>query len=894
MVIKLFMDNKNFLRNRHIRVFMSSTFQNLQEERDYLVKKVFPILRTIAAKRNVMITEVDLRWGITEDDAKSGKVVDACFQEIDNTIPFFIGIVGNRYGWCPTEKDIDSITKERYEHIADYIKEQLSVTEMEMRYGVLDRKQKLYASFFIKSNKEIEDDVDNPIKLSNLKKKIWNADYPVSYFQTKEELGEKVKESFVGILDVVYPEENLSEKDLVQLRQNNLIIDLHNAYVSDESRYRVVDDFIHRKDFHQLFIIGDSGVGKTAFVADWIYRNQEQKKIIYYFVGSNNIERSKDELLSQLAYQLKRLLNLTGFYSLENLFEKARMKYSELVVVIDAFNQLNLKENETKMDWLPKPSTNVKYIMTTTNEAVMYLKQRESCMFYTFDVYNEKQRYTIAEKFLDIHGKQANKHVLSKIVKDEKCKNTLVLRLFLEELVTCAIHDTLNAFVKNLMEKETTEDFLQEIFKRYENDYGKMIVKKALTLLTLSFHGFSEDEIKVFINTKSSNKTLVTNLEWSQFYCAFQNHFTNNLGLLGFSHQLIKKAIEERYLSKDNNNIIREMSDLIVEKFKNIKTTRAILETVNQYLLFKRYADLHSFLSMKSNFKKLLQRSMSMLTDCWINLCVYSDVRYPLSDIVEIWSQLDDEVRQDTYNDVELMLVSIIVEEQGQWPPKQIPDCFVKMQEMCIPYARDIWSKYNYAFSVGSAYKNKRNYEKALHWLLYADHLIEDEDVINKNNHSKIIANCYNFIAELYSMQSDKNNEARHSEMLYLNKCITFCINSYGLNSLNTLRVYFRIGFIRFSNKEYAAAIDSLEKSLNIARNMSDTENAIMTLEALVQTNYAIYEGSREKNDYLKVLEYYEMLVDAYKESRNMNMYKILLQNLKHMKKTFADYNNDV
>ena len=326
MVIKLFMDNKNFLRNRHIRVFMSSTFQNLQEERDYLVKKVFPILRTIAAKRNVMITEVDLRWGITEDDAKSGKVVDACFQEIDNTIPFFIGIVGNRYGWCPTEKDIDSITKERYEHIADYIKEQLSVTEMEMRYGVLDRKQKLYASFFIKSNKEIEDDVDNPIKLSNLKKKIWNADYPVSYFQTKEELGEKVKESFVGILDVVYPEENLSEKDLVQLRQNNLIIDLHNAYVSDESRYRVVDDFIHRKDFHQLFIIGDSGVGKTAFVADWIYRNQEQKKIIYYFVGSNNIERSKDELLSQLAYQLKRLLNLTGFYSLENLFEKARMK----------------------------------------------------------------------------------------------------------------------------------------------------------------------------------------------------------------------------------------------------------------------------------------------------------------------------------------------------------------------------------------------------------------------------------------------------------------------------------------------------------------------------------------------------------------------------------------
>jgi len=43
-----------------------------------------------------MLTELDLRWGITGGKSKSGKVMDICFREIENSIPFFIGIVGNR------------------------------------------------------------------------------------------------------------------------------------------------------------------------------------------------------------------------------------------------------------------------------------------------------------------------------------------------------------------------------------------------------------------------------------------------------------------------------------------------------------------------------------------------------------------------------------------------------------------------------------------------------------------------------------------------------------------------------------------------------------------------------------------------------------------------------
>lgn len=35
----------NLIENRQIRVFISSTFRDMQAERDYLVNKVFPFLK---------------------------------------------------------------------------------------------------------------------------------------------------------------------------------------------------------------------------------------------------------------------------------------------------------------------------------------------------------------------------------------------------------------------------------------------------------------------------------------------------------------------------------------------------------------------------------------------------------------------------------------------------------------------------------------------------------------------------------------------------------------------------------------------------------------------------------------------------------------------------------
>ena len=77
------------IENRHIRVFISSTFRDMQDERDYLMRYAFPRIREIAAARDVAVTELDLRWGITQEESQSGAVVDICLKEIENSIPFF-------------------------------------------------------------------------------------------------------------------------------------------------------------------------------------------------------------------------------------------------------------------------------------------------------------------------------------------------------------------------------------------------------------------------------------------------------------------------------------------------------------------------------------------------------------------------------------------------------------------------------------------------------------------------------------------------------------------------------------------------------------------------------------------------------------------------------------
>ena len=120
-----------------IHVFISSTFNDMHAERDLLVKRVFPDLRAWCEQRKLRLIDVDLRWGVTEQDAENNRnVVNVCLRRIDDCRPFFLCFLGQRRGWVPTGADVSPDTHRAFPGLASEIGK-ASVTEIEILHALL-------------------------------------------------------------------------------------------------------------------------------------------------------------------------------------------------------------------------------------------------------------------------------------------------------------------------------------------------------------------------------------------------------------------------------------------------------------------------------------------------------------------------------------------------------------------------------------------------------------------------------------------------------------------------------------------------------------------------------------------------------------------------------------
>jgi tetratricopeptide (TPR) repeat protein len=87
-------------------VFISSTFADMQAERDYLRTRVFPELEERLRERRHYLAWVDLRLGVAtgvtaDEGAREAEVLKHCLAEVQRCRPFLIVLLGDRYGWVP-------------------------------------------------------------------------------------------------------------------------------------------------------------------------------------------------------------------------------------------------------------------------------------------------------------------------------------------------------------------------------------------------------------------------------------------------------------------------------------------------------------------------------------------------------------------------------------------------------------------------------------------------------------------------------------------------------------------------------------------------------------------------------------------------------------------------
>src|SRR3990172_1243477 len=172
-----------------VRVFISSTFRDMHAERDQLVKVVFPALRERLEKHRVHLIDLDLRWGVTQEQSDNDQALDVCLDQIDACRPFFLGLLGERYGYV-SEKGIPERVASKYGWIRHHTKK--SITELEILYGVLNDPPMHGRAFFFFRNPAFADEVpqakradvkgenaDSVEKLRRLKQAIRDKQLPV-------------------------------------------------------------------------------------------------------------------------------------------------------------------------------------------------------------------------------------------------------------------------------------------------------------------------------------------------------------------------------------------------------------------------------------------------------------------------------------------------------------------------------------------------------------------------------------------------------------------------------------------------------------------------------------------------------------------------------------------
>ena len=544
----------DFQDTRVIRVFISSTFRDMQDERDELMKKTFPLLRRKAAERDVTLTELDLRWGITPEESESGKVVEICLREIENSVPFFIGIIGNRYGWIPGPSDLGESLRERYSQVNGYVARQLSVTEMEMQFGVLERPEDMHAYFFIKEQEM--GDVDEPKKLAALKKAIKeNERYPVLTYSSPEDLAGQVEEAFTKLLDDLFPEGNLSELEKERIGQRSYLNTLCQNYIRTDANFAAVDEWMSDWDKHQLVITGASGLGKSALAANWVKEKLAlgdflPYRIIYHFIGNGGSLGSHGHVMKALCDEIRDRYGFgadekeakTDEKALEELVNKVAAEGDKpLLIVLDAINQIIDVDNSKQLNWLPIPPKNVKILFTTLeDDQTMAVFKNRHYPVLTLQPLTKVQRAEMVEGFLEIYSKKLQPHQVECIVSDKQCENTLVLKTLLDELVNFGIFEKLDEKISSYLGTESVEDFYGILLKGYETDFGESLVKHVLSLIAVSRNGLTEEDILSI--------THATPLHWSQFFCAIRQHLIVKSGFISFAHGYIRKAVDIRYV----------------------------------------------------------------------------------------------------------------------------------------------------------------------------------------------------------------------------------------------------------------------------------------------------------------------------------------------------------
>jgi len=592
------------IQSRLVRVFISSTFRDFIQERDELVKRVFPELRKKCKERFVELLEVDLRWGITEDQAKGGETLRICLEEIDRcrrSAPvFFLGLLGERYGWIPPK---EFFTKEVLEDpnlgwVREHI-EGKSVTELEIIHGVLRNEAMREKAFFYFRNDGYQDRHWQEIQRHHekmappaTKEDFTNAksDFPEKdekkqrelklairdasqawdprNYETPEEMGRMVMEDLWSAIDRVFPADEVPDDTMRKRLEHDAFGQSRvKGYVNRAGLFERLNSELTNKKYSTVVVTGESGGGKSALLAAWLEQLGEtapMRKFVHYIGGTPESSSAKSIVL--------RLMNQIRSWgavvepvpddfgeAVEALPEwLARAVESQdggLLIVLDALNQLESRRDRS-IWWIPKYlPTGVRLVVSTLPGDSEDELHARGWLDNKLSVppLDHQERKQIINGYLGRFTKKLESKLVDLLASAPQASNPLFLRVVLDELRIRARHEELGPMLTKMLEaKDPAELFVQALKNLEEFDRERNnLVREAMGYLAVARRGLSEGELLQLLSPDAlPSINPLPRHYWSPLYLALEDSLVSRNGQLSFFHNYLQQAVEKEYLDE--------------------------------------------------------------------------------------------------------------------------------------------------------------------------------------------------------------------------------------------------------------------------------------------------------------------------------------------------------
>lgn len=530
-------------------------------ERDLIQTKLSPDLNDLAYKKRIEgIKFQDLRWGIDtgiDEKNKNKRILEVCLDEIDNSRPYFIVLLGDRYGWIPQ----GDLVKETGIEYGIYNRDQTiekSITHLEIDYGFL--KNPAYAQNAYAYFRTIVGDVKGSLyepdpyekeRIEALKAEIRELLDPshIHEYELKIEDGKIVgtntfvqmaKDDMSKILFENQFQEELSEN------QREIVYHIRQAEEKEllsSARKSIEEEVIKEIDNNNVISIsGKSGNGKSTLMAK-LYRRMDKKSIILFSSLTPKTTSALGIMRTITAYineSLEKEIDDSSYMEKNSQAKQAKFgKYTsveekqyqlalrdyflkgkgDLIILIDAIDQLDRPEDIAS---LIKPinfinDIKIKFIISymdddKENDAFIFLNDFPN---YKLGDLTDKDKLEVINTSLRANNKQLPDEVKKEIIKKDGSKSPLFIALLVQRLLMMDREDyqiimragngyeKISAYQKDLIQKMPNglKDMILKLISYATKtlDTNTDDVRDTLNYLAVSRRGLRERDLKKYI-----------------------------------------------------------------------------------------------------------------------------------------------------------------------------------------------------------------------------------------------------------------------------------------------------------------------------------------------------------------------------------------------------------